>query len=100
MSDQVPTFDVFALVELFSHQRIAGKVSEQVIAGSGFVRVDVPQTSRKPPYTRFFSPQAVYGITPVDEATMMSLAESIYAPDVIPLMAGRRLTDEGDDYDA
>lgn len=35
-------FEQFAVVELFGHQIIAGKVSEQVIGGQGFVRVDVP----------------------------------------------------------
>ena len=38
-----PTFECFALVEIFGHTRIAGKVTEQVIAGTGFVRVDVPE---------------------------------------------------------
>ncbi len=35
-------FEQFAIVELFGHQIIAGLVSEQVIGGQGFVRVDVP----------------------------------------------------------
>lgn len=28
-------FEMYALVELFGHQKIAGLVSEQVVAGSG-----------------------------------------------------------------
>lgn len=88
MSDQA-VFEVHALVELFGHQRIAGKVSEQVIAGTGFIRVDVPAT-KKAAYTRFFNPAAIYGITPVDEATALALAGSIYCPDIMPMTAQMR----------
>lgn len=103
MNDEKNIFEIHALVELFGHQRIAGKVSEQVIAGTGFVRVDVPETAKRAGYTRFFNPSAVYGITPVDEEAARRLAESIYAPDIIPITSSaRRLTDgEGpEDYDA
>jgi len=62
-------FDNFCIVELFGHQKIAGKVTEQVIAGQGFVRVDVPQTKRFPAFTRMFGSGAIYSITPVDEET-------------------------------
>lgn len=100
MSDQSTVFEVFALVELFGHNKIAGKVSEQVIAGTGFVRVDVPDTGRKPAYTRFFNPSAIYGITPVDETAMIRLAESIYSPEIIPLTAPvRQLTDPDPDME-
>jgi len=33
----------WAIVELFGHQRIAGAISEQQLAGATFVRVDVPE---------------------------------------------------------
>ena len=106
MSENQPTsFEVFALVELFGHNKIAGKVSEQVIAGTGFVRVDVPDTTRKPAHTRFFNPSAIYSITPVEESVATRLAESIYTPDIVPLTAPvRQLEDredeEDDGYDA
>ena len=42
--DQQPekAFEQWAIVEIFGHQRIAGKVTEQTIGGCSFVRVDVP----------------------------------------------------------
>lgn len=41
-------FEQWAIVDLFGHTRIAGKVSEQVIGGCSFVRVDVPERGDGP----------------------------------------------------
>jgi len=60
-------FDVWAVVELFGHQRIAGRVTEQVIAGQGFIRVDVPTTGDQIGFTRMFGPGAIYSIIPTTE---------------------------------
>lgn len=91
------TFEIWALVELFGHQRIAGKVVEQVIAGAGFIRVDVPETSGRPAHTRYYNPSAIYGMTPTDEATATRLAASIYIPEIIPLMPARQFLESEDE---
>lgn len=65
------SFEQFAIVELFGHQVIAGKVTEQVIGGQGFLRVDVPETKGVAAFTKFYGPGAIYAITPCDEATML-----------------------------
>jgi hypothetical protein len=44
-------FETFAIVELFGHSIISGKVSEQVIGGASFVRVDVPAVDGTEAYT-------------------------------------------------
>ncbi len=59
----------FCIVDLFGHTKIAGMVSEQDIGGSGFVRVDVPETNGQKAFTRFFGPGAIYAIQPVDRET-------------------------------
>ena len=59
-------FDSWAVVELFGHNQIAGKVTEQVIAGQGFVRVDVPAVDDQPAYTRLFGAGAIYSIIPTE----------------------------------
>lgn len=55
----------WAIVELFGHSQISGEVSEEEIAGSMFLRVDVPATDNTEAFTRYFGAGAVYSITPV-----------------------------------
>lgn len=62
-----PSFDAWALVELFGHQKLAGRVSEQTIAGQGFIRIDVPAVEDQPGHTRLYGPNAIYSITPCSE---------------------------------
>jgi hypothetical protein len=40
MADKPETFEEWALLELFGHQRLAGRVTEQQLGGASFVRVD------------------------------------------------------------
>jgi len=70
-------FEQIAIVELFGHQVIAGKVSEQVIGGQGFVRVDVPTTNTQEGFTKFYGAGAIYAITPCDEVTMLAAVEGL-----------------------
>jgi hypothetical protein len=70
-------FDMHCVVELFGHQKIAGKVTEQAIGGSTFIRVDVPKTSKREGFTRFYGAGAIYSITPVDEKVAAAMAESL-----------------------
>lgn len=69
-------FDLWCMVELFGHQRIAGRCTEQNVAGTNMLRVDVPQTKNQPAFTRFFSSGAIYAINPVSEEVARHLAES------------------------
>lgn len=81
MSNENSAFDTWAVVELFGHQQIAGKVTEQVIAGQGFVRVDVPAVKDQEPYTRLFGPGAIYSIIPTSaEIVAAFVAKKIGAP--------------------
>jgi hypothetical protein len=85
MAKQVPTkgnssngnhdsqFDEWALLELFGHQRMAGRVRNASIGGGSFIRVDVPALGEQEALTRFISPNAVYAITPMSEKTVRTL---------------------------
>lgn len=59
--------ETWAMVELFGHQKIAGKVTEQVIAGGTFLRVDVPAIDGAQEFTRFYGASAIYALTPTTE---------------------------------
>lgn len=63
-------FESWAIVELFGHVTMAGKVSEQTIAGAAMLRLDVPAVEDVAGgFTRFYGSSAIYSITPTDEAT-------------------------------
>lgn len=68
-------FEIFAIIELFGHQRMAGKVTEQTIGGSSFIRIDVPETTSQPAFSRILNPSAVYAINPVTEEVIRLSAE-------------------------
>ncbi len=83
----------FAIVELFGHGRIAGRISEQTFGGAELVRVDVPEVSYTdheyvngerqptrhtiPAHTRSFGAKAVYSINWCDEAAAIAAAHAI-----------------------
>lgn len=67
------TFNEWALVELFGHNKIVGKVSEATLAGGAFLRVDVPAIAENKAYTRFYGPGAIYSISPVSEEIAMGM---------------------------
>jgi hypothetical protein len=71
------TFDSWAIVELFGHSKIAGRVTEQQIAGGTFLRVDVPDLDGQAAFTRFYGAGAIYSITPLDEAMARRVAGAL-----------------------
>ncbi len=73
MPDQNQTFDQWCIVELFGRQVVAGRVTEQVIGGCSFVRVDVPAFEDTPPVTHFYGQGAIYGMTPVSEEAVLAV---------------------------
>ena len=72
-------FELHAIVELFGHQRISGKVTEQSIGVATFIRVDVPETPSQPKFTRLLNPSAIYAINPVTEEVATATAERLSA---------------------
>lgn len=76
---QEEKFEAWALVELFGHAKIAGRVSEQTIAGHAFLRVDVPTVPGQPGYTRYYGAAAIYSISPVDEGIATAMVKQ-YQP--------------------
>lgn len=85
-------FQAWAIIELFGHQRIAGRVTEQAIGGCSFLRVDVPEipaddVAMSPPvagYTKLYGNGAIYAITIVEEQIARAAAATMRARPVTP----------------
>lgn len=100
--DKQESFDQWAVVELFGHQQIAGRVTEQSIGGAAFIRVDVPEQPARPKvqqwdedqpaipaYTRFFSGGAIYAINPSTEEVAKLAAERMRTRPPLPFGMNR-----------
>lgn len=92
-------FEQWAIVELFGHQRIAGRVTEQVIGGCAFVRVDVLEcaaTDTAPAtqaFTKLYGQGAIYAMSFVDEAAARMVARQIRAQPIDTYSLRRALAD-------
>jgi len=92
--ETTPTTDFYAIVELFGHTKIAGRVTEQVIGGQAFVRVDVPEHGNNDAFTKLYGAGAIYCMSPCSEAVARRAlgnitvsAISVYDPSVDSLRA-------------
>jgi hypothetical protein len=77
MEKTQPGFDQWCIVELFGHQRIAGRCTEKNLFGTNFLQVDVPETKSQPAFSKLFGGAAVYAINPVDESTARLAVEKL-----------------------
>ena len=82
MSDS--KFEAWGLIELFGHNRIAGQISEAVIGGCSFIRVDVPEVGDVPAYTKFYTQGAIYAMTITSKDIAVNIAENLRARPVTP----------------
>jgi len=77
-TENTEAFQGWAIIELFGRNAIAGRVSEQSVGGSPFVRVDVPAVDDDhPPFTKLFGAKAIYAITPTTEELATVAARSL-----------------------
>ena len=95
-------FETWAIVELFGHQVIAGKVTDQAVGGETFIRVDVPSVGDKSEFTRLFGKGAVYSITPTSEDIVQKYVQRNREEPIHPWMLEAsveesQLFDEGKD---
>lgn len=84
-------FEEWCVLELFGHQRLAGKVTEAQIGGASFVRIDVPDVPATqareyvsarpaiPGFTKFYGPGAIYAMSPTTEEVARAVAAQIHA---------------------
>lgn len=72
-------FEAWGLVELMGHQRVAGRLTEQVIAGANLLRVDVPMFGANGEHdgafrTVMYGPSAIYAVHVTGEQEAIQLA--------------------------
>jgi len=73
MTEESAPFEGWAILELMGHRRMAGRLTEQTIGGGAFIRIDVPGDGAEVA-TQFYSPSAVYCITPTTEDVARKIA--------------------------
>ena len=73
--DEKNAFSEWCIVELLGHRKLAGLVTERVIAGKGFLQVQVPNKAGEM-QTQLISPDSVYCITPTEAQICRKFAES------------------------
>ena len=102
---EATAFEGWCIIEQMGHKRMAGYVSEQVIGGHSFIRVDVPGPDGTPAATQFITGQTIYAITPCTEDLARKVAANCQpAPvtqwDLKPaLPAARHFDDDRDELD-
>jgi hypothetical protein len=78
MTEQkIPTFEGWAILELMGHRKLGGYVSQEVFAGAGLIRIDVPGEDGKWVAAQLYSPSALYCLTPVTEDVARRFAKSM-----------------------
>jgi hypothetical protein len=94
-------FESWAILEIFGHTQIAGKVTEASIGGCAFVRVDVPEINGAEAFTKFYGDGAIYSLTPCSEeaariaATHIKAAPvSIWMPEIQKKLPVQRVMDQ------
>lgn len=99
--------EMWAVVEIMGHKRIAGKVSEEVKFGVPMMRVDVPETKTHKSFVRYFGGGSIHSFTPMDEDSVRRAAEWLdESPSVLPgviespMLAGKATAINERDWDS
>ena len=92
-------FESWGLLELFGHQRLAGRLTEQTVGGVHFIRIDIPEVDGAPAHTRFFTQGAIYGMTVTSEELARGMAERLCARPVQAYELPRLTVSTADDGD-
>ena len=76
MADKA-SLDEWCIVDIMGHQKFAGRVSEQNIAGTALLRIDIPARGEQPAFTKLFGMSSVYAITPTTEELATAIASKL-----------------------
>lgn len=79
-------FDQWCVVEIMGHKTLAGRVTEQTIAGDKFLRIDVPECSGIPSFTQIFGTKAIHSMAPMEKETCLVAVRRLRAKPVDPFV--------------
>lgn len=75
MSDD---YEGWAILEIMGHRRLGGRLSTATVAGTSLLKIDVyTDDFLDPSATQFYSPAAIYAITPCTEETARRVAGTV-----------------------
>lgn len=77
--------DCWALVEIFGHTKVAGRVTSRKVGVNVMIQVDVPRGDTEFSYSQLFSPQAIFSINPTTEEWCRRWAKAAAQYDRAPL---------------
>ena len=83
--------DLWALVEIFGHTKIAGRLTERKVGVNVMLQVDVPKgTESEFSHSRLFGPAAIFSINPTTEewCRKWTAAQAEYARTPLPYIPG------------
>lgn len=69
-------FEHWGILELMGHQRTAGRLSEEMIAGSNLLRVDIPINAQEF-RTAYYGSSAIYALHVTSEETARKAASAM-----------------------
>ncbi len=84
--------DIWAIVDQMGHNRLAGKVTAELVAGAQMLRVEIPEGPAQG--TRYVHPQSLFGMVPVSEEVARAVARSVRPP--VEAWELRALMEEGE----
>ena len=105
MTTEVKPFEGWAVLEIMGHNKFAGLVSEQTIAGHGFIRIDVPEVelengTKLPAFTKIFGAGSIYAISPCTEETAKAFVAMYRARAFSEYSIPRLTSNQRDDDDS
>lgn len=98
-------FGEWCIFEAMGHVKLAGFVTEQVIAGQAFLRLDIPDDGTEGGgFTQYYHPNALYRLTPTTETLAREYArghrpEPVSRYELPALQAPGQRSYGGPDYD-
>jgi hypothetical protein len=94
--NETETLDIFAFVELFGHQQLAGRLTTRAFGSATFFQVDVLDSAGNVDFSQILSSQAIFRITPVTKDWCVNFQKTSQRSSPVPYVDIRQtLPDAG-----